>query len=105
MPVFRYRLVGTAVDSSLGRTLTGKRLDVVIPGFHEDPRLNGPYLETAATGQPSYRKGAPLFDHNQQYRALERLLMPLARDGHIVDMLFCITLFYGADGRLLGSKL
>ena len=104
-PTFRYRVVGTAVDRGMGQTLTGKRMDEVIAGFNDDQRLRGPYLSAAEAAMPSYRKGAPLFGHNQQYRELERLLMPLARDGRIVDMLFCITLFYGADGRLLGSKL
>lgn len=103
-PAFRYRVVGSAVDRGMGRTLTGKRLDEAIPGFSEDRRLCGPYLETVETAQPSYRKGAPIFQHNRQYRALERLMMPLAQDGRLVDMLFCITLFYGADGRLLGSR-
>ena len=102
---FRYRVVGTAVDLSMGQTLTGKRMDAVIPGFSDDTRLSAPYVAAAERSQLSYRKGAPLFGHNQQYRALERLLMPLARDGRTVDMLFCITLFYGADNRLLGSKL
>lgn len=104
-PAFRYRVVGTAVDRSMGQTLTGKYMDLIIPGFNDDIRLSGPYVAAAETGQLSYRKGAPLFRHNQQYRALERLLMPLARDGRRVDMLFCITLFYGVDGHLLGSKL
>jgi hypothetical protein len=104
-PAFRYRVVGTAVDRSMGQTLTGKYMDVVIPGFNDDPRLCGPYITAAETACPSYRKGPPLFRHNQQYRMLERLLLPLARDGSMVDMLFCVTLFYAADGHLLGSKL
>ncbi len=102
---FRYRLVGTAVDRGMGQTLTGKHLETVVPGFFDDPRLCGPYLELAERARPSYRKGAPFFRHAQQYRELERLLLPLARDGQAVDMLFCITLFYDPDGRLLGSKL
>jgi hypothetical protein len=105
MPVFRYRVVGSAIDRGMGQTLTGKRMDDVIAGFCNDPRLSGPYQEVAATGQPSYRKGSPLFGHNQQYRELERLLMPMAADGRDIDMLFCLTLFYTADGRLLGSRL
>lgn len=102
---FRYRVVGTAVDRGMGQTLTGKRMDAVIPGFNEDERLRAPYVAAVEAMLPSYRKGLPLFQHNQQYRELERLLMPLAHDGRSVDMLFCITLFYGADGRLLGSQL
>lgn len=102
---FRYRVVGSAVDRGMGQSLAGKALDEVIEGFFERDHLCGPYIAVAESAIPSYRKGLPLFGHNEQYAKLERLLLPLASDGQTVDMLFCTTLFYGPDGRLLGSKL
>lgn len=104
-PALRYRVVGSAVDRGMGQTLTGKRMEAVIPGFQENTHLCGPYFSAVDAARPSYRKGLPMFRHNQHYHELERLLMPLAHDGCMVDMLFCITLFYAANGRLLGSKL
>lgn len=102
-PVFRYRLVGTAVDRAMGRTHTGQRMDAVMPDFYLKPAVCGPYIAMLTTPQPSYRKGLPLFAHNRLYHALERILLPMARDGITVDMLFCLTLFYMPDGTVIGS--
>lgn len=102
-PQFRYRVVGTAVDRSFGLNLTGKRLDEVMPEFFEKPEIAAPYLAMLENPRPSYRKGTPVFAHNRQFRLLERLLLPLARDGRHVDMMFCITLFYLPDGSIIGS--
>lgn len=102
---FRYRIVGTAIDRAMGRTLAGCRMHEVSPDFYDRPEVCGPYLTMLQDRQPSYRKGLPLFAHNQQYCELERLLMPLARDGRRVDMLFCVTLFYLPDGTIIKSNL
>lgn len=101
----RYRLVGSAVDLGMGRTLTGRWLDEVNPGFFETPQMSGAYLGVIESKTPSYRKGAPIFSHNQKCSQVERLIMPLATDGQQVDMLFCATIFYLADGKILGSSL
>jgi hypothetical protein len=103
--VFRYRIVGTAIDRAMERTLAGRRMHEVSPDFYTRPEVCGPYLTLLQSCQPSYRKGLPLFAHNQQYSELERLLMPLATDGNTVDMLFCITLFYLPDGSIIKSNL
>ncbi|HEX6958469.1 MAG TPA: hypothetical protein VF194_10840 [Ferrovibrio sp.] len=102
---FRYRLVGSAVDRGSGRTLTGRWLDEVNAGFFRDPLLCGPYLSVASTRQPDYRVGTPLFAHAQQWSWLERLMMPLAQNGQDVDMLFCCTVFYDVEGKVMGSRL
>lgn len=101
-PVFRYRVVGSAVDHSLGLKLTGRRLDDVMPDFLTNPELSAPYLAILRDSTPRYRKGAPVFAHNRQFRLMERLAMPLARDGRTIDMLFCITLYYLPEGTIIG---
>ncbi|WP_341899061.1 PAS domain-containing protein [Ferrovibrio terrae] len=102
-PRFRYRIVGTALDHSMGRSLSGQMLDDVIPNFYTAPALSAPYIAMLTEPRPAYRKGAPIFAHNRQFRMIERLLLPLARDGVAPDILFCVTLFYLPDGTVIGS--
>lgn len=102
---FRYRLVGSAIDCGMGRTLTGRWLDEVNARFFQDPLLNGAYFAVTTTGQPDYRVGTPIFAENQHCSWLERLLMPLARNGSDVDMLFCCTVFYDEEGAVMGATL
>jgi hypothetical protein len=102
-PRFRYRVVGTALDHGMGRSLTGRTMDEVIPGFYDLPEISAPYIAMLDDPQPSYRKGSPIFAHNRQFRSLERILLPLSRHGMTADMLFCVTLFYLPDGAIIGS--
>jgi hypothetical protein len=102
-PRFRYRIVGTALNRSMGHSLTGQMMDAVNPDFYTVPEMSAPYIAMLAKPAPAYRKGAPLFAHNRQFRSLERLLLPLARNGTETDMLFCLTLFYLPDGSIIGS--
>ena len=89
---FRYRLVGTSIVHVTGNDMTGEWLDEV----HEQFTASTAYADFVAaveTGAGVYYKGAPLFHLDKDYLWMERLLLPLARDGHDVDMLLGITVY------------
>jgi hypothetical protein len=35
----------------------------------------------------------------KEYRELDRVRMPLARDGKTVDMILCLTVFFDKEGK------
>ncbi len=83
---FRYRLVGTEYVRLMGSDLTGRYLDEVHPGFHGLIRRQ--YVEAADQGRPGYRKGSIMYTRPDRcYLGMERVILPLARNGSEVDML------------------
>jgi hypothetical protein len=93
---FRYRLVGTGHREIIGTDLTGKWLD---EAFGRLPRTET-YADfpAVAAGEARYCRVAPPFPVDQRYVAMERLLLPLARDGQSVDMVLGLTVYRRADG-------
>jgi hypothetical protein len=83
---FKYRLVGTEYVQLMGKDLTGKFLDEVHPGFHG--LILRQYTATAELGQPAYRRGQVMYTRpDRNYLGMERLIVPLARNGIEVDMI------------------
>lgn len=89
---FRYRLLGTEHAHVFGRDYTGCWLDEVHVGFDTAPAYHQ-YVEAAERGRVVYRRGHTLVMLPKDYRSIERLLLPLARDGRTVDMLLAISLY------------
>lgn len=95
---FRYRLVGTGEVLTLGREVTGKWLDEVHPGIDEDPILAGRYRFMVDTGLPTWRHGPVRWKHDNMHRAVENCMVPLAADGHTVDIILALSVLFLADG-------
>jgi hypothetical protein len=93
---FRYRLVGTGHRDAMGADLTGRWIDEVFPGF---AHLRG-YADFVAVagGEMRYCRRAPEFPVEKRLVRMERVLLPLARDGVTVDMLLGLSLFTRTDG-------
>jgi hypothetical protein len=89
---FRYRLIGSMISYMMEHDATGQWLDDVHPGFMLSPAYTD-FMEAVETRAPAYYKGAPMFHLEKDYLWMERLLLPLARDGREVDMLLGITLY------------
>lgn len=96
---YRLRLVGGAiVDAGF----------VGQPGdFMDDPRVSADPVAVVATldkvvdtGQPDWRRGPTVVKHDKYVERLERVLMPLARDGTHVDMIIGLTIFHRGQGRM-----
>lgn len=90
---FRVRLVGTHVASGFRRNVTGLFMDEAWNAVTEHGTY-GHYVGVVERRQPSFRRGLPMFDPHRDYKWLERVLLPLARDGTHVDMILAMTVFF-----------
>ena len=93
---FRYRLAGTKEVETLGREVTGKMFDEV--HSHRYNRIVGRLSEVVHRGVATYRKGKIIALPRKEYVVMENCLVPMARDGAIVDLLIGITVVYELDG-------
>jgi len=82
---FRYRLVGTNYVQMMGSDLTHRYLDEVHPDFPGPIREQ--YVELAEHGRLAYRKGRVMRAAMHRDFVIERLALPLARNGVDVDMI------------------
>ena len=92
---FKYRLIGTEYVRLIGKDVTGRYLDEVHPGFHG--MVLRQYVDAAELNRPAYRKGPVLYANpDRRYLGMERLLVPLARNGAEVDMLLGAVVYIPA---------
>lgn len=91
---FKYRLLGTGHVRVLGRECTGQWLDEALPAFLTS-RGYPQFVAAVEAHEVGYRRGHTLVILREDYRSMERLLMPLARNGTDVDMLLCISVYHG----------
>jgi hypothetical protein len=91
---FRFRLVGTEIVKFTGRDVTGRWLDEVYPDY-EKTEAYSMHRDCAETGRPGYRKSGVLSNPKRSHVEAERLYLPLAEDGHTVDIVLVITLYSG----------
>jgi hypothetical protein len=89
---FRYRLLGTEHAQVFGRDYTGHWLDETHANFDASAGYHQ-YVAAVEHGRVGYRRGHTLIMLPKNYRSIERLLLPLARDGKAVDMLMAISLY------------
>lgn len=86
---FRYRLIGTVHVDSLGFNPTGRWFDEVHPNFAETSACRE-FVAIVERGEPVHYRGPLTFVTTKDYLEIERLTVPLARDGKTVDMLLSI---------------
>jgi hypothetical protein len=92
---FRVRLLGTEVASGFRRDFTGMWLDEAWPMVTSVGGTYPHYLEVVERAAPSFRRGKPTFDPKRDFTWMERILLPMARDGAQVDMILALTVFMG----------
>jgi hypothetical protein len=92
---FRYRLIGTIHVDACGWNQTGLYLDQVHPRFIGSSAYPQ-FCAVAERGDLAFYAGAPTYVIKKDYISIERLIMPLARDGTVVDMLLGITVLHSA---------
>src|SRR6266568_4222330 len=85
---FRYRLLGTRHVRAMTRDYTGWWMDEAHANFNGHPYA-AHYLQVCA-GEVSWRRGKPGFHVHSDYYEMERIMLPLARDGVTVDMILAI---------------
>lgn len=94
---FRYRLLGTRHVRAMTRDYTGWWVDEAHANFIGHPYY-AHYLRVCA-GHASWRRGRPGFHVHADYYEMERVMLPLARDGATVDMILAITVYFDKSGN------
>lgn len=87
---FRYRVVGTQLEPELGGKLTGMWLDEVFEDFGGS-LLEKQLMSVSQSGKPIHHKGPLLPSIDKGFLWIERLILPLARDGSTIDMLMGVS--------------
>lgn len=106
---FRYRLVGTAYVDLMGRDRTGRYLDEVHPGFEGEVHRH--YIDAVEQRRPVYRRGQAIFAaEKKRFLGMERIIVPLARNGADVDMILGGIVYIPAESnsslrRAVGATL
>lgn len=89
---FRYRLVGTEHVAALGRDATGQWLDDAHPHFTISSAYQQ-FVAAAERSEPGYYHGEPVYYLRRDWMTIERLILPLARNGRDTDLLLGLTVF------------
>lgn len=87
---FRYRLVGSRIAERIGVEMTGRWLDE-LPYAAYRQILISLYTRVVESRRPHLDGGTRVLD-GRAWRA-EALIMPLAADGHTIDMLLACRLY------------
>jgi hypothetical protein len=96
-PRFRYRLMGTRVAAAFQSDLTGRYVeDAHTP--ESAAAMHAYLMGVVDSRRPDFRVGRPNAWPIAEFLTLERLYMPLARDGVTVDMILGFTVFLKKDG-------
>jgi hypothetical protein len=96
---FRCRLAGSEMVRSIGWEVTGKWLDEVHPLSASDARSRDRFRIVAELGRPTWRRGALRWMRQPDYRTVESVMVPLARDGRTVDKLMAVSITFDVEGR------
>ncbi len=91
-PRFKVRVIGTQFTDRLGHDTTGSYLDELFEGF-DGSRFHRGLIEVVEKRQPIWRRGPLQWFCTEQYSSVERIHLPLARDGETVDMVLTVSLY------------
>lgn len=86
---FRYRLAGTEIVERSGRDPTGRRFEELYEGDYLDQALNT-YRRIVESGLPHLSERVFPLVRGREFMRYDRLILPLAEDGHTVDMLMLL---------------
>ncbi|MBI3505595.1 MAG: PAS domain-containing protein [Proteobacteria bacterium] len=96
----KYRLMGTNVAATIGADFTGRWFDEARPTILTVAPAYRRFSYMAKTGRATWRRGRPLLTVDPYWHTTETAMLPMADDGARVDMLLCISIYYGHDGRV-----
>jgi hypothetical protein len=96
---FRFRLIGTKIVEWAGRDATGQHLDSMDYGEH-GPALAAEYRTVVESGLPRHDRRHARWP-KREHRYYHRMILPLASDGRVVDMLLGVLLVGEPASRVL----
>jgi hypothetical protein len=97
---FTFRLMGTRAEAFYGGNFTGKPVRSAYITDHKSRT----YADIAAMLQdrlPRWRRGPTYYVRNRELAMVERLYMPLARDGTTVDMILGLVVARAVDSDFI----
>jgi len=98
-PRFRFRLCGSHLVEALGFDPTGRDYTDVFPDFAKSDTFAA-LSRVRDLGEPSWRAGDPkLVSPAHEIRLLERVFLPLTRDGQRVDIVLAASIYKTLDGN------
>jgi len=83
---------------TIGQELTGKYFDQLLPDFESTVTYRC-LRKVVDSGIPNWRRGPPDLPHIDDYLEVERVMLPLASDGRLVDVILGLSVIYRSDGR------
>jgi hypothetical protein len=95
---YRYRLAGTKEVATLQREVTGLMFDEVHPHLRGRGETYGRFERTVHDSVATYRRGQVVAIHHKEHLTVENCMVPLARDGSMVDMIVGCSVLYRLDG-------
>lgn len=95
---YRYRLAGTKEVETLQREVTGRMFDEVHPQIHNKEETYGRLDLSVERGVSTYRKGQIVAIHKKEHLTVENFIVPLARDGKLVDIILGFSILFQLDG-------
>lgn len=95
---FRWRLIGTEAQGGKLRLRPGDLLEDHLDSA-ELARARAVLEAVLESPAPSWARGRPVMPHAPSVISLERLILPLARDGTTVDMLLGATVYHWDETR------
>ena len=98
-PQFRIRLLGGALVRAGILAKIGDAVESVLPNDTARQQALEEFRYVAAQRVPLWFRGPPRAPHEQDIHDIERIFLPLAADGRSVNMLLCLTVFYGLNGN------
>ena len=97
-PRFFVRLCGERIREHFGVSHQGKFFDELFPTF-EEQRSYGEFMRVLETGETIWCKGHCELSPDKDFVPMERVILPLAGDGHSIDTLLVVSLFGEAARR------
>ncbi|MGH6619859.1 MAG: PAS domain-containing protein [Alphaproteobacteria bacterium] len=91
-PRFKVRVIGTQYSERLGGDATGRYLDELFEGF-SGSRFHRALMEIVEIKRPVWRRGPLQWFCREQFTHVERIHLPLARDGSTVDMVLTVCVY------------
>jgi hypothetical protein len=89
---FKVRVIGTQYAERFGRDATGCYLDELFEEF-SGSAFHRALMAIVETKQPVWRRGPLQWFCREQYSQVERIHLPLARDGSAVDMVLTVCVY------------
>ena len=96
---YRIRMIGEAHQRQLGYDPTGSWYENITPRFRNSI-VELDLARVCHWMQPVYRKGETIVPYASGSRSIERVHVPLAGDGHAVDAIASLTLFFPVARQL-----